>query len=415
MLLRNYEFRLYPSPAHRRTLELFMLLCCRLYNCALEQRISAYKNRGKSFRQYAQANELPALKLEFPEYAGIPSHTLQNVLARLHKAFQNFFRRLRQGAEKPGFPRFKPSDRYNTLVFLPQAFKFFPETGHLRLTKVGELKLKQWKELPEGTQVKRVTVKKVASKWYAVFCCELPEPVALPYAGKAIGLDLGLKALVTDSDGQSYGDLRALKQQELCVRKRQEVVSRRKKGSMRRKRARALLAQAHDRLRRRRSAMLHQISQKLIREHDLIALEDLQIRELLEKPKKVKNADSKKADGPGQTEKSARGLRRNIQLAAWGELVRQVLYKAEEAGRAAVLVNPKGTTQECSSCGTVVKKDLSVRVHQCSECGLVLDRDHNAAINILNRALQAPRVNRAIGFREVCLGPPESYALLVGA
>lgn len=379
MLLRNYKFRLYPSKLQIRTLERTLDLCCQLYNASLEERISAWR-KHKSLTRYSQDKELPELKQVCPEYTEIYAQTLQAVLGKLDKAYQNFFRRVKLG-QTPGFPRFKNKDRFKSFAYPQQGFFLDEKAKRLNLSKIGSIKIKAWRTLP--SKPKNVTLKKEADGWYAVLCCEL-EPVALPKTGQSMGVDVGLTSLVTCSDGQVLGSLTELKKDELALRKMQRQFSRKKKGSMRRARSRSLFAKKSQQLARRRVHGLHQISKKLIQENDLIALEDLAITKMTSKKKE-------KPTKTALTKKQETGLRRNIHQAAWGTLRSQLIYKAEEAGREVRLVDPKGTTQLCSTCGEFVPKTLQGRVHNCPKCGLVLDRDHNAAINILQRALQAQR------------------------
>lgn len=378
MIIRNYEFRIYPSPKQVVGLGENLHLCQQLYNAALEQRVSAYRSRGVSIRRFQQQAELPNLKTELPEYNNVGAQILQEVLDRLDKAFANFFRRHKAGNAKAGFPRFKAKDRYNSFALLQHGYKLDSVAGRLTLGKIGSMKVKQWKSFPIETKIKRVVIKRSGTKWFAVFCCEMAQPKPLRKSRKTVGLDMGLKTLVMDSDGNAMGSLSELKRRERKIRALQQVVSNRKKGSARRRKACQQLGQAHDRLRRFKTYELHQISNEIIKKNGVVALEALQIRQMLTGPEK----------GP-----MARGMRRNIQLAAWNVFQHQIKYKAEEAGREVVLVDPRGTTQECSSCGTIVPKNLSVRLHECLACGLTLDRDHNAARNILKRALLVRRCN----------------------
>jgi putative transposase len=378
MTLRNYEFRIYPSPKQVSGLIVNLHLCQQLYNAALEQRIIAYRSRGVGLHLRRQQAELPNLKIELPEYRNADAQTLQEVLDRLDKAFRNFFRRHKAGNAKAGFPRFKARDRYNSFALLQHGYKLNSIAGRLTLGKIGSMKVKQWKSFPIETKIKRVVIKRSGTKWFAVFCCEMAQPKPLRKSRKTVGLDMGLKTLVMDSNGNAMGSLYELKRRERKIRALQQVVSNRKKGSARRRKACQRLGQAHDRLRRFKIHELHQISNEIVQKNGVIALEDLKVRQMLTGPEK----------GP-----MARGMRRNIQLAAWNVFQHQIKYKAEEAGREVVLVDPRGTSQECSSCGTIVPKNLSVRVHECLACGLTLDRDHNAARNILKRALLAQQIN----------------------
>jgi putative transposase len=374
-MIRSFQFRIYPSPRQELTLENWLYSLCQTYNKFLEDRKN-HKNFGQKFTQYRQQYELPSLKRLNPDLALVPANACQEMSGRLHKSFQSYFRRCKAG-EASGFPRFKPFGRYNSLTLVQNGWKFAPGNkrcqGRLKISKLGDMPVKDWKLLPEDSKVKQVTLKRHAGQWFAVFCCALPSPAPLPKTGKSVGLDVGLKTLVMDSDGKAYGDLRPLRKRELKLRCAQRELSRKTKGSNRRQQAKVKFVKAHVSLARSKVYQLHQIVNELVRTNDLIVVEDLNVKGLREK------------EGP-----RARGLHRNIGLASWATFFALLSYKAEEAGRTLVKVDPRGTSQMCSSCGAIVPKDLSVRVHSCA-CGLVLDRDHNAARNILNWALRAPR------------------------
>ena len=374
-MIHNFQFRIYPSPSQVLTLENWLASLCRTYNKFLGDRKN-YKQSGRIFTSYSQGYELPELKRMNPDLALVPSTACQEITKRLDKVFQAFFRRCKSG-ETPGFPRFKSLDRFNSLTIVQHGWKHIPGVkccqGRLEISKLGSMPVKDWKLLPEDSKVKQVTLKRKAGQWFAVFCCNLPDPKPFSKTGKSIGLDVGLKTLVMDSNGKSYGDLKPLKKKELKIRTLQKNLSRKKKGSNRRQQAKVHLSKAHASLTRAKVYQLHQISNELVRTNDLIAVENLNVKGLQEKK------------GPGE-----KGLHRNIGLASWATFFALLSYKAEEAGRTFVKVDPRGTSQECSACGALVPKDLSVRTHVCG-CGLTMDRDQNAARNILQRALQAPR------------------------
>lgn len=384
MIIRNFEFRIYPSPKQIRRLDENLHLCQQLYNAALEQRILAYRNRHVSLNRFAQSKELPTLKTELPEFKDVGARTLQEVLDRLDKSFKNFFRRVKAGSKKPGFPRFKARDRYNSYVLLQSGYSLDSKAGRLTLSKVGDMKVKQWKTFPPDTKIKRLAIKRSRRKWYAVFCCELPDPKPLRTSRKDIGLDMGLKSLVMDSNGVKWGSLTELKKRERKIRILQQAVSSKKRDSQRREKACRFLGAAHDKLRRHKTQELHKISKQIVKKSGVVGLEKLNIQEMLE------------SDRTGLNKATVRGMKRNIQLAAWRQLQHQIIYKAEEAGRMVVLVNPRGTSQMCSRCGQIISKDLHDRIHKCWACGLNILRDHNSAKEILRRARQALRRNSGV-------------------
>lgn len=370
-LFRTYQFRLYLSRTHVRTLTRQLFLCRQLYNAALEQRRSAYSKQKKTLRAYSQSSELPALKESSPEFKGVGSQVLQQVLRQLDKAYAAFFRRVKAG-ETPGFPRFKGRDRFNSLTFVQKGFGF--DGKKLRLTKVGTVTVKAYRKLPAGSKIKQAIVTRKADGWYVSLQCEMPMPNPLPKTNRVVGIDVGIKALVTTSDGIVLGDLAPLRKKEKKVRFAQRRVSRRKKGSNRRRKAVGILRRRHLELQRFRKAQLDKISKHLVHENDVIFVENLQVQRM----QKHKKGDKRKS------------LRREISNAAWGLLSRMLSYKAEDAGRTYREVNPRNTSQECSACGKIVPKTLQVRTHRCV-CGLVMDRDHNAALVIKQRGLRLLR------------------------
>jgi putative transposase len=224
--------------------------------------------------------------------------------------------------------------------------------------------------LPDGANVRRVVIKREANgHWYALVGWDVELPQTAAEDGRpAVGLDFGLSALITTSDGDKVAPPRNYKRLQRKLRRKQRRLSRAKKGSNRRKKARRDVAVVHAKIRNRRRDFLHNVSRKVVDDYGLIAVEDLSINNM------VKN----------------KHLSGSILDSGWGELAAMLTYKAESAGTAVAFVDPRNTSQICSGCGQVVKKDLSVRIHSC-DCGLIMDRDQNAAINILYRAVQAQR------------------------
>jgi putative transposase len=217
------------------TMELTLNLCRWLYNTALEQRKFAYKHRNISISYNMQQNELPQLKKELPEFKQVQSQVLQDVLRRLDKAFKAFFRRLKTG-EKPGYPRFQGKNRYDSFTYPQSGFSL--DGKYLKLSKVGNVRIKCHRQM-EG-KVKTCTIIRKNGKYYACFSCEI-EPVKHS-TGKQIGVDLGVKHLAITSDGEFFEHPKYLRKSERKLKRLQRIVSRRKKGSNRLKKAVALLS-----------------------------------------------------------------------------------------------------------------------------------------------------------------------------
>jgi putative transposase len=279
----------------------------------------------------------------------------------LDRAFQNFFRRVKAGG-KPGHPRFRSRDRYDSFTFpqAPSGAKLLP-SGRLRLFGVGELKVKLHRPL-EGT-VKTVTLKRAGGKWSAIFCCDLGDAKAEPNGLPAVGIDVGLLHFLTTSDGETVANPRFLRKQLPALRRLERVKARKRRGGSNRKKAAAAVGRLHAKVANCRKDFHFKIAHNLTSRFGAIAAEGLSVQGM------VKN----------------RRLARSISDAGWAGFLGKLAGKAESAGSRVVVVSAAYTSQDCSACGRREAKALSARVHRCG-CGLVLDRDWNAAKNVLARA-----------------------------
>jgi putative transposase len=388
---RTYQEKLKPTPQQERALEAILWRCRRLYNTALEQRITLWRQRGVSLTRYQQEAELKDLRAELPEYASIHSHVLQDVLARLDKTYQAFFRRLSNG-EKPGFPRFHGRDRYHSFAYKEYGNGARLDNGCLVLSKIGRIAVR-WSRPVEGT-IKTVTISKEADGWYVAFsCAEVPtEP--LPETGKETGIDVGLKVFLITADGQLVANPRHYRTAERELKKAQQRVSKRKKGSNRRKKAVLVLAKKHQHVRRQRTDFHHKTALALVRVYDTVYHEAIQPANLSRRPEP-------KPDGNGGYERNGAsrkaGLNKSIQDAGWRHFLSILAFKAACAGKRVEAVSPAYTSQDCSGCGERIYKTLSVRTHVCTNCGLILDRDENAARNIQWRGQRLRGVPTLVG------------------
>jgi putative transposase len=357
----KYKHKLKPTPQQERELERALWRCRTLYNTALEQRKAAYERCGVSLSRYGQEAELKDLRAALPEYAAIHSHVLPDVLARLDKAFQAFFRRVREG-QTPGYPRFHGRDRYKSFTYKEvgngATLDGGTDTGVLALSKIGRIALR-WSRPLEGTP-KTVTISREADGWYVGFSCADVPMQPLPTTSQETGIDLGLEAFATLSNGERIFHPGWYRHAERALKTAQRRVSRRKKGGNRRRKAVQLLAKAHLKVKRQRQDFHHKTALHLVRAHDAIYHEDLRTANML------KNHH----------------LAKSIGDAGWSAFLGILAAKAAYAGRRVVAVPPAYTSQTCSLCGVIVAKGLSVRWHSCPDCGTSLQRDHNAAKNI---------------------------------
>lgn len=282
---------------------------------------------------------------------------------RVDLAFQAFFRRVKSG-EEPGYPRFKGHERYDSITYPQYGNGAVLNDRMLRLSKVGEVKVVLHR--PIRGEIKTVTLQRSVGKWYVCFSCEV-EAQPLPVSSEMVGVDLGLKTFAALSNGESVKRQQWMKRDAQDIARLQRKKERFPKGSPERRQTVKALLHAYRRSNNRRNNFAHQESRKLVNRFGLTVFEDLDIQDMQLAGNKVVN--------------------RGIADVAWGRFVQFTLYKAEDAGRACVLVNPRGTTQTCSGCGEIIPKDLSVRTHDCPHCGLKIDRDLNAALNILARGM----------------------------
>jgi putative transposase len=234
--------------------------------------------------------------------------------------------------------------------------------------------------LPCNGVIKSGVLTRTDDHWFISFQVELPD-VEPKQIETAIGIDVGINALATLSDGGKISNQRTINVYARKVRVAQRALARKRPGSRRRKKMHSEVTRLHRKIANARNTYLHQVSRSLVNSYDLIAIEDL------------------------NTKRLAQGhLAKSVYDVAWGKLRQQLCYKAVGAGSQVVAVDAKYTSQLCSGCGSLVKKDLSERVHTCLACGLVLDRDVNAARNILCRAVVSPEVGNVIQWDERRLG-----------
>lgn len=329
-------------------------LCCDLYNLALEQRISAFKSvMRKSVSCFDQINELPELVKAYPEFKKAYSRILREVLRRLDSSFKAFFRRVKNH-ETPGFPRFKGKDSYTTLVFNDDGWKL--DNKYITFSKLGTFKMKLSRPI-EGTIKQVLITKKSKNKFQICFVCDNIPLKILPKTNKSIGIDLGCKDIVTTSDGNKVINPKFLKHSEDKLKLIQSQYSKHKN-----KKVKLRLIKLHEKVKNQRLDFNHKLSRGLINNYDNISVENIDINQL--------------------NKKTYKGIRESINDASWGQLLNQLIYKAEYADRKIIKVNPRNTSKMCSNCGKLVNKKLSDRIHNC-RCGLVMDRDINASKNIL--------------------------------
>jgi putative transposase len=345
-MLKTFKYKLNPNRTQRLALQRTLDTCREIWNMALEQR------KYQRTHWTVQCRELTELKAGFPEYKQVHVHVLQNVVKKLQRSFE------RMWELGSGFPRFKNAKRYRSFSFNNTGFSLAGK--YLQLSKIGNIKVRLSREIPEGV-IKSLTVKQTVSGWYACFAVDVPTQ-PLPESDLAVGIDVGIENFAALSDGTMIPNPRYYECGQAELRVAQRRVARRKKGSHRRRKAVVLLQKVHERIANRRADFLHKTTTALVQKFGTIVIENLNVKGL--------------AGGI---------LAKQVNDASWGTFFGMLAYKAESAGRQLIGVDCKKTSQTCPACGTVRKKSLSQRKHACVECGLELHRDTAAAQVILGR------------------------------
>jgi putative transposase len=319
-----------------------------------------------------------------PFVGNLNSMARQASAERAWFAVSRFYDNCQKGLAQKGYPKFKKFSR--SVEYKTSGWKLSEDKKSIHITDktgIGKLRLvgSYNREIFDKSLIKRVRLIKRADGFYCQFVLDLGRVEPLDSTGKEVGIDVGLNHFLTDSNGEKVNNPRFLRKAEKRFQKAQRKLSKKKKGSNKRQKQKSKVARLHLKVSRQRKDFVVKTAKALIQSNDLVVYEDLKVSNM------VKN----------------RKLAKSISDASWSMFTNWLDYFGQIHGKFVIAVNPQYTSQECSNCGSIVKKTLSVRTHICS-CGCVLDRDENAAINILARANTVGRTGiQALGQTTLCL------------
>ena len=367
-MIVSYKYPIFPSKITQWKLAENLDACRWLYNRLLQD-LNDAKEKGIKLKPYDTQNLIPFLKPENPQLGKVYSKVLQMVNYTLWSNIKGLSVSKKRG-RKIGHIRFKGYGWYNTLNYNQSGFKLDQDHGLLHLSKIGDMRIKLYRKI-EGC-IKAIIIKREGKRWFAIVQTD-QKLQPLPKTEEAIGLDVGLTSFVVDSDGNDIENPRCAEHAVDRLTKMQRKLARAKKGSNNRRTIKDKVAELHKRINCQRDDFLHKLSRMYVNNFDIICVEDLDVKGLKEK---------------GHNN----GMHRSIHDASWTKFIFMLSYKAQSAGRKLIKVDPRNTTQRCSSCGSIVKKKLSDRVHECLYCGFSCNRDYNASMNILIAGMEQPVV-----------------------
>ncbi len=394
---RAVTYRLFPTVGQARVLVELLASQRELYNAALEQRRGAWRWERRTVTRFEQFRELTGASDALPLLRRFGVTVARGTLVRLDDAFARFFKRLAAG-ERPGYPRFRGAGSWDSVQWSDrQSWKLVRtgkgSYGRLYVQGVGHVKVKVHRWFGNSAEIRKLVVRRRGRRWEAtVFWRHVYVPV-LPKTGRACGMDVGVAVLaaVIASDGTRelvVNQAPFTRHRAALTRAQQALAACAKTGRRdggRRQRARARVVRLHDRIRAKRKDAAHQISARLVREFDVIVIEDLPIRGMTRSARGT-------VERPGRNVAAKAALNRSILDAGWGQLTRFLAYKAASAGRDIVRVPAAGTSQTCAACGHRHRENRVSRDRfSCRACGHEDHADANAAAVILAAGLARVR------------------------
>ncbi|MFI9361947.1 RNA-guided endonuclease InsQ/TnpB family protein [Kitasatospora sp. NPDC053057] len=391
-MIRAYKFLIRSTVGQQQALTEMLRDHCSLYNGALQERRDAYRHVSQVMVRYGeQSAQLKEIRAFDPECQGRWSFSSQQAtLRRLDRAFAASFRRVKSG-EKPGYPRFRGVNRFDTVDFPKDGDGCrWDSTPHdpvtrVRFQGVGHVRVNRHR--PVIGRVKTVSVKREGRRWYVVLTAEQGEPEPLPATGSVVGIDLGIANFLADSNGEFVSNPRHGRKAAAKLEAAQKALARCERRGNRRRKAVQRVADLHRKVRRQRLDHAHKTALQLVRRHDFIAHEDLRIHSMVKAPAPRPDPDRPGTFLPNGASAKA-GLNRSISDAGWGVFLAILHAKAESAGREVIAVDPRNTSRTCPECGHVTAENRpSQETFHCVVCGHRAHADTVGAVNVLRAGL----------------------------
>jgi putative transposase len=383
---RAYQFRLRPTARQHLALAACVEIHRELYNAALQERRDAWAHSQTTVRYGDQSAQLREIRRMRPDVAVWSFSSQQATLRRLNRTFTAFFRRLK-GSKKPGYPRFKGKGRFDTVEWPKDGdgARWHSDTHRVYLQGIGQVKVTAHREV--RGQVKTIQIRRQGRRWLLILSCDEVPADPLPMTARRAGVDLGIAAFATTSDGKHVDNPRWARKAATKLAAAQQRLSRAKRGSNNRIRKCATVAAQHRKIANTRRDFHHKTARQFVARYDLIVVEDLAIANMLRRARPVPDPEHAGGFLPnGAAAKTA--LNRSISDAGWGHFVSILRAKAEDAGRIWIEVDPRHTSDRCEACGRTARENrLTQAEFVCQACGHTAQADEHAACNILRAGL----------------------------